>query len=127
MSNHQENAAHNHQLLEEHIVPVSTYLTVFIVLLCATALTTWIAFQDLGQWNVVVALLIAVCKASLVVLFFMHVKYDKGLSRIVLIAAIFWLGLLITLTLSDELTRHWEINPIPWAGAILPMFRHLIF
>lgn len=120
-------AAKNHELHEEHIVPVSTYLGVFVTLLIATALTTWIAFQDLGRWNVIVALVIAVCKASLVVLFFMHVKYNKGLSRITMIAAVFWLGLLITFTLADELTRHWEINPLPWAGAILPMFRHLIF
>jgi len=127
MSTHEEKAAQNYELYEEHIVPVSTYLGVFIALLCATALTTWIAFQDLGQWNVIVALLIAVCKATLVVLFFMHVKYNKGLSRITLIAAVFWLGLLITFTLADELTRHWEIYPRGWAGAILPMFHHLIF
>lgn len=127
MSSHQATAAHGQQSYHEHIVPVRTYLAVFITLLFATALTTWIAFQDLGQWNVVVALIIAVCKASLVVLFFMHVKYNKGLTRITMIAAIFWLGLLITFTLADELTRHWQINPLPWAGTILPMFRHLIF
>jgi cytochrome c oxidase subunit IV len=126
MSDHAEKA-HNYTLYQQHVVPVSTYLGVFVALLIATALTTWIAFQDLGKWNVIVALTIAVCKATLVVLFFMHAKYNKGLSRIVLIGAIFWLGIMITFTLSDELTRTWEINPQPWVGAILPVVRHLIF
>ncbi len=127
MSSHSESAAHGHLMFHEHVVPVSTYLAVFITLLIATGLTTWIAFQDLGQWNLVVALAIAVCKASLVVLFFMHVKYNKGLSRIVLIAAVFWLGIMITFTLADELTRHWQINPQPWVGTIVPVVRHLLF
>lgn len=121
---HSGHAVHE---IHEHIVPVSTYVAVFVALLILTALTTGMAWVDMGRWNLVVALVIAVCKASLVVLFFMHVKYNKGLSRITMIAAIFWLGLLMTFTLADELTRHWEINPLPWAGAILPMFRHLIF
>jgi cytochrome c oxidase subunit 4 len=127
MAGHSQHSAHGNQLFEEHIVPVSTYLGVFVALLIATGLTTWIAYQDLGNWNVVVALTIAVCKATLVVLFFMHVKYNKGLSRIVLIGALFWLGIMITFTLSDELTRHWEINPQPWVGAIVPAVRHLLF
>jgi cytochrome c oxidase subunit 4 len=127
MSDHAEKAAKNYSLYQQHIVPVSTYLSVFIALLIATALTTWIAFQDLGKWNVVVALAIAVCKASLVVLFFMHVKYNKGLSRIVLVGAIFWLGIMITFTLSDELTRNWGVPPQAWPGTILPVIRHLLF
>ncbi len=114
-------------MVHEHIVPVSTYLAVFITLLIATGLTTWVAFQDLGNWNVVVALVIAVCKASLVVLFFMHAKYNKGLSRIVLVGAVFWLGIMITFTLADELTRHWQISPQPWAGAIIPVIHRLLF
>lgn len=127
MATHEEKAAQNLELYHEHIVPVRTYLLVFITLLFATALTTWIAFQDLGNWNVVVALVIAVCKASLVVLFFMHAKYNKGLSRIAMIAALFWLGLLMTFSLADELTRHWQITQLPWPGTILPMFRHFLF
>jgi cytochrome c oxidase subunit 4 len=127
MSDSTGHAAHRMDEVHEHIVPVSTYVAIFVSLLILTALTTGMAWVDMGRWNLVVALAIAVCKALLVVLFFMHVKYHKGLSRIALVAAVFWLGLLITFTLSDELTRHWEINPLPWAGAILPMFRHLIF
>ena len=127
MSDHAEKAASNYRLYQQHIVPVSTYLAVFVTLLIATALTTWIAFQDLGRWNVVVALAIAVCKASLVVLFFMHAKYNKGLSRIALVGAIFWLGIMITFTLSDELTRNWGVPPQAWPGAIFPVIRHLLF
>ncbi|MGA9884403.1 MAG: cytochrome C oxidase subunit IV family protein [Candidatus Acidiferrales bacterium] len=126
MSSHSDKAR-DLRLFNEHIVPVSTYLIVFVTLLIATALTTGIAFVDLGSWNVVVALIIAVCKASLVVLFFMHVKYNKGLSRIVVLAGVFWLGIMITFTLADELTRHWEIYPKPWVGAIVPVVRHLLF
>lgn len=126
MSNHSDKA-HDLRLFHEHVVPVSTYLIVFITLLIATGLTTWVAFQDLGSWNLVVALIIAVCKATLVVLFFMHVKYNKGLSRIIVVAGVFWLGIMITFTLADELSRPWQINPQPWVGAILPVVRHLLF
>ena len=70
------------------------------------SLTTWVAYVDLGRWNTVAALAIAVVKATLVILFFMHVKYATGLTRVVIIlAGFFWLGLMITLTCADELTR----------------------
>lgn len=127
MASESQHPAHGHLTFEEHVVPVSTYVIIFVILLIATGLTTWIAFQDLGNWNVVVALAIAVCKATLVVLFFMHVKYNKGLTRIVLIGAVFWLGIMITFTLADELTRHWEIYPQAWTGMILPVVQHLLF
>jgi cytochrome c oxidase subunit 4 len=121
---HSSHAVHE---VHEHIVPLSIYVAVFVALLILTALTTGMAWVDMGRWNVVVALIIAVFKATLVILFFMHAKYNKGLSRIALIGAIFWLGIMITLTLSDELTRTWQINPQPWVGAILPVVRHLFF
>jgi cytochrome c oxidase subunit IV len=97
-----------------HVVPVSTYVGVFIALMIFTGLTTWIAYIDLGRWNTVVALAIAVAKMTLVVLFFMHVKYATGLTRIVILAGFFWLGIMITLSCADELTRHWEIVPQGW-------------
>jgi len=89
-------------------------------LMLGTALTTWVAYIDLGRWNTVVALTIAVCKMLLVVLFFMHVKYATGLTRIVILAGFFWLGIMITLSCSDELTRRWEIVPQGWQ-MILPL------
>lgn len=127
MSDHSGHSEHGAHEFHEHIVPVGTYLAVFISLLILTALTTGVAYIDMGRWNLVVALAIAVGKALLVILFFMHVKYHKGLTRITVIGAIFWLGIMITFTLSDELTRHWEINPMAWPGAILPFVHHLFF
>jgi len=108
-----------------HIVPVSTYVLVFLALMLGTALTTWMAYIDLRAWNTVVALTIAVCKMLLVVLFFMHIKYSKGLTRIVIVGAFFWLGIMITLTCSDMLTRHWEIVPEGWSAGALHVFRLL--
>ena len=90
-----------------------------------TALTTGVAYIDLGAWNTVVALAIAVIKMLLVVLFFMHVKYAHGLTKVVIIAGFFWLGIMITLSLSDELTRGWEINPAGWTG-LIPFLHHLL-
>jgi cytochrome c oxidase subunit 4 len=107
-----------------HVVPVSTYLLVFLALMMGTALTTWVAYIDLGRWNTVVALTIAVIKMVLVVLFFMHVKYATGLTRIVILAGFFWLGIMITLSCSDELTRTWEIVPQGW-NMIVPFVSHL--
>ena len=123
MSDHGEHGAHT-----EHIVPVSTYLLVFLALMVGTGLTTWVAYIDLGKWNTVVALVIAFCKMILVVLFFMHVKYATGLTRVIIIAGFFWLGIMITLSCSDELTRTWEIVPQGWLGdgsMILPLISRL--
>ena len=117
--------------MSEHIVPVKNYVAVFISLLVLTGLTTKVAFIDLGQtaigkthvidWNTVAALVIAVVKMLLVVLFFMHVKYSPGLTRLVVVAGFFWLAIMIALTLSDELTRGWTGNPQPWS-VLLPFF-----
>ncbi|MGB9070040.1 MAG: cytochrome C oxidase subunit IV family protein [Candidatus Acidiferrales bacterium] len=115
---------HNEHGTSGHVVPISTYLAVFVALMFGTGLTTWIAYIDLGQWNTVVALVIAFCKMILVVLFFMHVKYATGLTRVVIIAGFFWLAIMITLSCSDELTRTWEIVPQGWLGngsMILPL------
>jgi cytochrome c oxidase subunit IV len=123
MADHVEHGAHT-----EHVVPVSTYLLVFLALMFGTGLTTWVAYIDLGKWNTVVALVIAFCKMILVVLFFMHVKYATGLTRVIIIAGFFWLGIMITLSCSDELTRAWEIVPQGWLGngsTILPLISRL--
>jgi cytochrome c oxidase subunit IV len=116
MADHaREHAADYHP---PHVVPVMIYVAVFLALMVFTTLTTWIAYIDLGEWNTVVALTIAVFKMLLVVLFFMHMKYTTGLTRIVIIGAFFWLGIMITLTCSDELTRRWEIVPQGWSATM---------
>jgi cytochrome c oxidase subunit 4 len=72
-----------------------------------TYLTVQIAFFDLGPFNTVAALAIACFKATVVVLFFMHVKYSTRLTWAVVIGSVFWLGILLVLTFSDYLTRPW--------------------
>ena len=93
--------------MSEHVVPVKIYVTVFVILLVMTATTTTVSGIDLGPWNTVVALGIAVFKASLVVLFFMHAKYSPRLTQIVIFGGIFWLSILILITFSDFATRGW--------------------
>ena len=93
--------------MSEHVVPVRVYVGVFVTLLVMTAATTAIASVDLGPWNTVAALAIAFFKATLVVLFFMHVKYSPTLTKIVIAGGIFWLAILLALTFSDFATRGW--------------------
>ena len=91
--------------MSEHIDSVKTYVLVFAALICATIATTAVAFVDLGPFSVVVALAIAVCKMLLVALFFMHVRHSTKLTRLVLVGALMWLGILILMTLTDFSTR----------------------
>ena len=89
----------------EHIVPVRIYLLIFATLVVLTGVTTAVAFVDLGVMNVVVMLLIAFTKATLVVLYFMHVRYGPRLVWVFAVSGVAWLALLIGYTLSDVLTR----------------------
>ncbi len=90
----------------EPIVPVRVYLLVFLSLLVLTAITTAVAFFDLGGGvNNAIALTIAVCKGLLVILFFMHVRYSDKLTWVFAAAGFFWLLILIGGTMDDVLTR----------------------
>jgi len=93
--------------MASHILPKRVYYTIFAILLFCTYLTVQIAFLDLGALNTIAALGIAVFKATLVVLFFMHVKYSSRLTWAVVIGSIFWFGILLVLTMSDYLSRPW--------------------
>lgn len=86
---------------EPHVVPIPVYLAVFAALMVGTYLTVWAAGRDFGAFNTVVALGIAVTKATLVVLFFMHVKYSPRLTQLVVAAAVAFLALLVVGTLTD--------------------------
>ena len=88
-----------------HIVPKSTYYLIFLALLVGTGLTWWVATIDLGAMNNVIMLTIAVTKATLVVLFFMHVKYGSRLTWVVILGAVFWLLILLFMTMNDYFTR----------------------
>ena len=94
--------------MSEHITPARTYYTIFALLMFCTYLTWQVAYFDLGPFNTVAALVIAVFKATLVVLFFMHVKYSTRLTWAVVLGSVFWLGILLALTLTDYLTRVWR-------------------
>ncbi len=93
--------------MSEHVMSSKMYYTIWIALLCLTVITAAVSFVDLGRLNTVVALVIATVKALLVVLFFMHVKYtSERLTKIVIVSAIFWLFLLLALSMADYGTRH---------------------
>jgi cytochrome c oxidase subunit 4 len=88
-----------------HISPKSTYYTIFGALMVLTAITVAVAFVNLGAFNFPVALGIAITKATLVILFFMHVKYSSQMTKMFLGMAFFFLAILFGLTLTDYLSR----------------------
>jgi cytochrome c oxidase subunit 4 len=106
-----------------HISPKSTYIGIFGALMVCTILTVLAAFTNLGNLNFPVAIAIAVFKASLVVLFFMHVKYASKLTKLMVGVAFFFLGIMLTLTLTDYLSRGWFTSPrgTTAAGAIVSL------
>jgi cytochrome c oxidase subunit 4 len=95
----------------EHAHPtVKLYLGIISTLFALTVATYYAAKIDLGIWNPVIALTIAVTKAVLVILFFMHVYYSSRLTKVTVGAGFFWLLLMITLSLLDYLTRAWMVG-----------------
>jgi len=98
--------------MSEHVTSVRTYVLVFLALVVLTAVTVFVAFQDLGALNDVVALAIAGVKAILVVLFFMQVAHSSRLSKLTAVAGFLWLLILIGITLSDYLTRGFLTSPV---------------
>ena len=98
---------HEHGHQHVHVVPLSLYFGIILSLFVLTAATVYTASMDLGAWNTVVALLIAITKATLVVLYFMHVRWSKKLVWIMVVAAIVWFGILISFTMQDYLSRGW--------------------
>jgi cytochrome c oxidase subunit IV len=90
---------------DHHIVSPGAYLAIILILMALTGITVWAAFIDLGRFNIVVALAIATCKATLVVLFFMHAKYTPRRTQLVIVAGIFWLAILLFMTMSDYISR----------------------
>jgi cytochrome c oxidase subunit 4 len=94
------------------VVSVRAYLIVWASLIILTLTTTGIAFVDLGaQWNTVAALLIAVAKSTLVILYFMHLRYSGRLTWVFAGAGLFWLLILLGGTLDDYVTRQYVSAP----------------
>ncbi len=92
---------------EHHIVGPGVYVIILFALLVGTALTVWASFLELGPWNPIIALAIATTKAMLVVLYFMHVKYSTKLTKLTVAAGIFMFLVLISMTLTDYISRAW--------------------
>ena len=101
------------------VVPVKTYVAIFLLLMLGTALTVGAAYVDLGRLNTVVALAIAACKMLLVILFFMHVKHSSQLTKIVVASGFLWLIILISISMSDYLTRSWTPDPGAWENTTI--------
>ena len=95
-----------------HVVPVRLYLTIVGCLFVLTAITVLAAFVELGALNTPVALAIAIVKATLVVLFFMHVRYSTPLMWVFAAAGFFMLLLLLALMMQDYMSRDWEELPV---------------
>jgi cytochrome c oxidase subunit 4 len=97
---------------EHHIVSPKIYFAVFAVLMVGTILTVYAATIDLNRYfsglNIIVALSIATIKASLVVLFFMHGKYSPKRTQLVIICSVFWLAVMLFMTMSDYISRPWS-------------------
>ena len=91
----------------QHVDSVTTYVLVFLGLICLTVATTAVAFVDLGPFSVVVALGIACCKMLLVALFFMHVRHSTKLTRLVILGGLLWFLILMGMTYTDFASRTW--------------------
>ena len=89
------------------IVGPKVYVTILFALLVGTALTIWASYIDMGFWNPIIALAIATAKATLVVLFFMYVKYSSKLTKLTVFAGVFTFFILISMTLADYISRAW--------------------
>jgi cytochrome c oxidase subunit 4 len=113
MSDHNSASEHTpdntSEHMSEHISSLGSCIAIWLALLAGTTLTVAAAFIDLGPFNTIVALTIATIKATLVVLFFMHVKYThEKLTGLVIVSAIFFLFILLALSMADYTTRLWR-------------------
>jgi len=100
--------------MSETIVSKTTYLFVWVSLLILLAITIGVSYVHLGWLNPVAAVSIAVIKAVIIILYFMHVRYSPKLVWIFVAAGFFWLAILFTLSMSDYLTRVYLPTPTIW-------------
>ena len=96
----------------QHVISIGIYVGIWAILMVLTGLTVFASYVDMGDFNIIVALTIATIKGTLVVLFFMHLYYSSKLTKVTVIAAMFFLFLLLALSLTDYLTRSWMTNPM---------------
>ena len=103
--------------MSAHVLPKSTYYLIFFLLMVLTAITVAVAFVNLGSLNFPIAIAVAITKATLVVLFFMHVKYSSRMTKMVVGLAVFFLLVMLGLTMTDYATRDWFASPRGSSGA----------
>jgi len=99
-------------MAEHHITPVRTYLIIFGALMVGTVLTVLAAEVDLGILNNFVAMAIAVTKAMLVLVFFMHLRYSTRMTVLTAAAGFFWLALMIGMIGMDYMSRNSHLLPV---------------
>jgi cytochrome c oxidase subunit IV len=110
MADHAHGHTHAHSQVHGHVTPLGVYFAVFGTLMVLTGVTVAVAYVNLGELNKVVALGIAGFKATIVVLYFMHVKYASRLTKLFAVTGIFFLAVLLGLTMVDYGSRTW-VNP----------------
>ncbi len=110
-------APHTHTAHSHHtpVPKVGTLVAVWAALIVFTGLTSVVSEIELGEFNIIVALLIALTKASLVAWIFMGVRYSTTLTRLFCVAGLVWLMILVLITYSDYTTRGWTYQAQPWA------------
>lgn len=99
-----------------HIPKVRALVLVWLALIFLTGTTTAVSYVELGWFNIVVALFIAVLKASLVAWIFMGVRYTTSLTKLFVVAGLVWLSIMILITFSDYTSRPWTYQPQPWSN-----------
>ena len=100
--------------MSNHVIPRKVYYAIFAALMVLTAITVGIATVDLGALNTAIAMAVAVTKATLVVLYFMHVRYSSQLTKVFVASGFIWLIILLVLTMSDFWSREWIPSPPGW-------------
>jgi cytochrome c oxidase subunit 4 len=113
---HDHAAAGDHK---PHVLPIRVYAGVWIGLLILTIITVKVSYYDFGVLNLVIAMLVATAKASLVVLFFMHLKYDEPFNKLVFMGSLAFLAVFFILTLADTMERG-KVDPLE-AREIVPV------
>jgi cytochrome c oxidase subunit 4 len=95
--------------MSHHVVSWKVYLGVFLALVALTVITVVVAGHDFGAFNLVVALAVAITKATLVVLYFMHARYSERLTHVVIVSSLVFFAILVFLLLTDYLSRPWPL------------------
>lgn len=90
---------------DHHVIPISTYLAVLGILFVGTVITVWVSLYDMGRWNMIIAMAVASCKAFFVLAYFMHLKYDNLLNRVIFLSAFAFLLLLFAFSMGDIVSR----------------------